>query len=179
MKPCPVANHEMYTICPTGKVHSGKSDITITPRVNTNGYLIVVLDKVQLSLHRLVAQHFIPNPYGHPQVNHKDGDKTNNHVANLEWCSAEQNIQHALHTGLRKGFIHVNKKREYLQQVLNGVTVASIAETLDKTHPNTLNKMLRDQAIKDGLLEEWTKEAKRKRRGVALRNLETMNVKNS
>ena len=52
-------------------------------------------------VHRLVAETFIPNPKKLPQVNHLDGNKLNNHVANLEWCDAYDNVMHAIRTGLR------------------------------------------------------------------------------
>ena len=75
-------------------------------------------DKVRLSIndvpcqkyvHRLVAEAFIPNPLGLPQVNHIDGDPTNNNVANLEWCTRSHNMQHAHNNNLivmRKGASH-------------------------------------------------------------------------
>ena len=52
-------------------------------------------------VHRLVAETFIPNPKKLPQVNHLDGNKLNNQVANLEWCDAYDNVMHAIRTGLR------------------------------------------------------------------------------
>lgn len=55
-------------------------------------------------VHRLVAETYIPNPLGLPCVNHKDGNKRNNHVDNLEWVDHSGNMQHAAGLGLVKGF---------------------------------------------------------------------------
>lgn len=53
--------------------------------------------------HRLVASVFIPNPENLPEVNHKDGNKKNNCITNLEWASHQQDVQHAFDTGLNNG----------------------------------------------------------------------------
>ena len=55
---------------------------------------------VHMLIHKLVAKYFIENPNSHPIINHKDGDKTNNHVDNLEWCTHSQNVTHAHENGL-------------------------------------------------------------------------------
>ena len=58
---------------------------------NNSGYLMVTIKNKHHLIHRLVAEAFIPNPNNLPQVNHKDEDKLNNCVNNLEWCTASYN----------------------------------------------------------------------------------------
>lgn len=64
---------------------------------NKNGYMYVSLNKNGKSfnkrLHILVAQAFIPNPENKPQVNHIDGNKENNNLENLEWCTSSYNVR--------------------------------------------------------------------------------------
>lgn len=70
----------------------------LKPIKNQSGYCGVMLTKNGTQklfyVHRLVAQHFIPNPNDYPEVNHKDCDPTNNKVANLEWCDRFYNMSY-------------------------------------------------------------------------------------
>ena len=96
-----------YMISDHGRILSfkGKSKLIISSTITAKGYEYVAIRQkgiyVGYSVHRLVATAFIPNPKRLPQVNHLDGNKLNNHVANLEWCDAYDNIMHAIRTGLR------------------------------------------------------------------------------
>lgn len=81
---------------------------------NPKGYLqagFFVAGKQKTSpVHRLVAQAFIPNPLNKPQINHINGIKNDNRVENLEWCTNQENVQHAFDTGLAKGLFGADNK---------------------------------------------------------------------
>jgi len=114
-----ITEFDTYSVSEEGKVWRDEHEMTYSNgRVRTmpekekqiqvrpkTGYNTVNLFKKQkyrqLYVHRLVAEAFIPNPDNLPQVNHKDGDKSNNHVSNLEWCSALHNMRHSVDIGLR------------------------------------------------------------------------------
>ena len=78
-----------------------------------NGYYYVCLSKngkvKKYKVNRLVAQAFIPNPENKPFTNHIDGDKLNNNVDNLEWCTQSENMKHASKMGLRKYVSYRNR----------------------------------------------------------------------
>ena len=74
-------------------------------------------DKRNYSLHRLVAEMFIPNPEHKPQVNHKDGVKTNNHVENLDWVTDQENVDHAHANGLFNYTTGADNKNSSLSEI--------------------------------------------------------------
>ena len=89
-----------YRVCNTGRVLSVRRDKWLKPWRQSKGYRGLDLDGCKYLLHRLVAEAFLPNPLRLPQVNHIDGDKSNNAVDNLEWISCLDNIRHAFRIGL-------------------------------------------------------------------------------
>jgi len=96
-----------YSISESGEVIS-RFGRQIKQHTSSAGYARVELWSGgfgrKYSVHRLVADLYIPNPEGKPQVNHKDGDKLNNDKSNLEWCTRSENQLHAYRNGLQKGY---------------------------------------------------------------------------
>ena len=97
-----------YQISNLGRVKSLRfnKESILKPGINNCGYYVICLHKnniqKQFLIHRLVANAFIKNKYKKLTVNHKNGIKSNNHISNLEWATAKENIQHAWQTGLCK-----------------------------------------------------------------------------
>lgn len=103
---------EYYLISPVGKVYSIRRNKVLSSFVSA-GYEQIELNVgghvYKKLIHRLVAESYIPNPNNLPCVNHLDGNKLNNDISNLEWCTYSENMVHASEHGL----LHTIGEKQY------------------------------------------------------------------
>lgn len=120
-----------YVVNKNGTVFSEKRGIELK-QIIRKGYATVSLyvngKYKHLSVHRLVAEKYLPNPENKPQVNHKDGNKLNNDVSNLEWVTHSENIRHAIDNNLIKYKVGKNHHRSKSVIDNNGIVYGSIRE---------------------------------------------------
>lgn len=96
----------LYEVAPCGAIRNARTLRWLSPSEKDDGYMSVKLFRDGVgrnkTVHRIVAEAFLPNPESKPQVNHKDLNKKNNDVSNLEWVTQAENQSHAIRNGANK-----------------------------------------------------------------------------
>lgn len=169
-------HNSKYIITEDGKVYSKKTKKFLSHSVKEDGYLLIGIDGSTKRLHRLVAETYILNPENLPEVNHKDGVKSNCHRDNLEWVTSKQNKDHAWKMGLYKDIcedhchaIHDNVKiHRACQMMQDGYRNIDIATSLG-IHKDSIAHIRNGTAWK-----EISKEYKLKVKRVQRKSLETV-----
>lgn len=139
-----IAGYEgLYMVSNTGKIYSFYKNKELKQTINDRGYKAVSLCKDGVrkvrEVHRIVAETFINNLIsGYAEVNHKDGIKTNNNVANLEWVTKGDNLRHAYQV------LHRKTVGKQIRCVDTGTTYESAAEAARATgiNPSAIRQVL-------------------------------------
>lgn len=151
-----IKNYSNYSVDENGNIYSNfriyidknknqgikQRTIRLKPSLMKNGYQRVSLyddhgNKKTRLIHRIVAETFLVNIDNKPCINHKDGNKTNNEIFNLEWCTHKENREHAIRTGLAKGMpgeehplhkILSKDVKNIIKMIINGIDNETIAK---------------------------------------------------
>ena len=127
---------DKYMVSDQGNVYSKARKKVLSLKRNHDGYLRIQIFSGQqqytyVSVHRLVAKAFIPNPEDKPFINHKNGVKDDNRIENLEWVTQKENIQHAWRTGLARRNKNGNGSKAVDQFDLEGNYIRTFPSTME------------------------------------------------
>lgn len=136
---------DYYLVSNTGEIKGIKTGKIRKKNINHEGYYFVSISlgsreiKPLIKIHRAVAETFIINKNNYPVINHKDGNKLNNNIENLEWCTYQYNTKHAVENNLID-YEPVKRKIVRLSDMLvfNSVTDAGIF--INKSHSERARK---------------------------------------
>lgn len=178
-----IKDFEDYSITQTGEVINTRTGKARALDFNKKvGYFQVDLYKnnrrTKHYIHRLVAQAYIPNPLGLPEVNHKDSDRTNNHVSNLEWVSSSGNSIHAVQAGQRDHVARMSKEdiKNAYDLVMQGNSYKQVSELLNNSwQSGFLSVKVKQYAKANNLLNALEEQLKEQRIARSLKNLESIN----
>ena len=158
-----------YQVSDAGEVKNIDTNQVLQGRVKENGYVEYCLylpeGKKYVTGHRLVAEAFISNPDNKPEVNHKDGNKLNNNVNNLEWVSSSENIQHSWNNNLNHS--HILRSVQQYDLNYNYIqTFISVAEASRATGATKIREVANgDRKTSGGFIWKWTEEFVPENRG--------------
>jgi hypothetical protein len=153
-----------YSVMESGEIINKNTGKALRPQVNNCGYARVNMckdgKKPRFFIHRIVAECYIPNPHNLPQVNHKDGNKSNNAASNLEWCTSSENHRHSFANlgrkptrvcGERSGAFKISllKIEEARQRKSSGELIKNIAKDYG-IHRKYLGALLSGKACRHG-----------------------------
>ncbi len=160
----------IYEVSNYGEVRNAKTGYIrkLNPG-GTSPYLLVTIKDINnktkhFLVHRLVAIYFVNNLKNKPQVNHKDGDKLNNHYRNLEWVTPKENMSHALKNGLWKRYNNQFYKgklgKDHNRSIhikCDGVIYYGLSEASRKTgiSISNISMALKDNRVTKGMYFEY------------------------
>jgi len=160
----PVKDFETkYTISNTGEVFSLLSNTALKCALCSSGYpmakLFISYDREtntrkykHIRVHRLVGEHFLENPENKPCINHIDGNKLNNHVSNLEYCTHKENSVHACSTGLtpkKKRVLTEEQLKTCSDKYKQGIPIKEMAKSLNVSRAAIEKYILNQENIQE------------------------------
>lgn len=144
--------------CPWGEVYPAKGKPKAMCK-DKYGYLYVGLSKGRkkrhLTVHRLIALTFIPNPNNKPCIDHIDGDKTNNRVDNLRWCSVKENNSNPITRERHKNVVHTEERNRKVSLGLMGHKVTNVTRKKISDYRKSTARKVRQFTLDGKLVAEW------------------------
>ena len=142
-----ISNHGRVRSFVTNRGYIRKRPLILRVKIDKYGYETIGLSKNGvkkfITIHRLVGNAFIPNPYNLPQINHKDEDKRNNNVDNLEWCTGKYNCNYGSHRE------KISKSKTNSPKISYIVLQYDLAGNLIKEYPSA-NEAMRQLGVGAG-----------------------------
>ena len=166
-----IENFPNYEITISGTITNKQTGYIKSAWLCKNGYYYVDLQhkgyKKKIPLHRLVATHFIPNTGNKRTVNHKDGNKLNNNVTNLEWATDSENIQHAYDNKLNSQRFKLKIDEAmadnlFTSKIMKGVSITALAKEL-KIGLTQLSYRIKEAAKRLNMENEYAQELSRQK----------------
>lgn len=163
-----IPNFNRYGISQNGEVWSYIKNTIMKPKIDRYGYLVIGIRnnagiRKYLTIHRLVAITYLPNNDKTLQVNHIDGNKLNNHVSNLEWVSAKDNIRHSYRKDLNKNHFYATLTNLETGEIRKYVSLKSLGKDIGVLAPvliglvkySEINPILNKYVIKFQNFDEY------------------------